>query len=520
MQHFKIALMKKIVTILTIGCGALFSCAPLDTEPSDFVAPEFYFSNETEINNALTGVYDALGNGNLYVGGDGLLTYFDATDQMWHGSSDRPPVYVYSSADSWPLNMWQVLYRGIERANMLLANIDKPEMAEEKRDVLRGEAQFLRAYYYFVLVQNYGAVPLKTSPTASVGDIYYERTPVNEVYDFIYKEMEEAEKLVRPITDFNHAGRVTQSAIQGILARVSLYMAGAPNNRTDKFQDALKWSTQLITSGLHDLNPDYSRIFINLIQDKYDTGESIWEVECYTTGATDPYGENGSLGNNNGISQNLTEYGFSGAQYRVHEKYYKLFEETDVRRDWNIAPYRFVANSDPLVKEYWSETQVYDRFIGKFRREYELVSDKIKNNNGTNFSLLRYADVLLMAAEAENELQGPTETALRYLNEVRQRAGVAPVAGVAGKEDFRKIIQDERSRELGFEGWRRLDLIRWGIFIPTMKELAEYVQETAPSNFRANASRAGQNVSEKHLYLPIPLREITLNNLLTQNPGW
>ena len=513
--------MKRILIILTIISGAMFSCAPLDTKPKDFVAPQFYFSTEAEINNALTGVYDILGNSTiLYVGNDGLLTYFDAADQMFHNSSDRPPVYIYSAADSWPLSLWQTLYRGIERANLLLVNIDKPEMSEEKRKILKGEAQFLRAYYYFVLVQNFGAVPLRTNPTASVSDIYFERTPAAEVYDFIYQEMVEAEGLVQPITNFNHAGRVTKSAIQGVLARVSLYMAGIPNNRTEKFKDALQWSAKVIDSKLHDLNPNYAQIFINLIQNKYDTKESIWEVECYTTGATDPYGETGSLGINNGIRQDLTEYGFGGPQYRVHEKYYKLFEEIDTRRDWNIAPYTFAVNSNPPVKQFWTATQIYDRFIGKYRREYELVSDKIKNNTGTNFSLVRYADVLLMAAEAENEVNGPTEKAIGYLNAVRKRAGVKSVTTFTGKEDFRKMIQDERSRELGFEGWRRLDLIRWGIFLSTMKALVPYVQQTAPATHRANASRAGQNVAERHIYLPIPLRELSLNKLLTQNPGW
>ncbi len=510
--------MKRNFVILILGLGAVFSCAPLDTEPSDFIAPEFYFNNEAEINNALTGIYDVLGGGGMYGGGDGLITYWDAADQMYHNSTDRPPQYVYSAADSWPLSLWQNLYKGIERANVLLANIDKPEITIERRNVIRGEAMFLRAYYYFVLVQNFGDIPLKTNPTASVSDIYYERTPASDVYDFIYTEMEEAETLVQPITNNNHSGRVTQSAVRGVLARISLYMAGFPNNRTDKYNDALNWSSKLIESGLHDLNPDYSQIFINLIQNKYDVKENIWEVEYHTTGVTDPYNETGGLGINNGIAQNLQEYGFGGPQYRVHEKYYRLFEADDARRDWNIAPYTFVSNSNPPVKQYWSEAQIYNRFIGKYRRDYELVPDKIKNNTGTNFPLLRYADVLLMAAEAENEVNGPTEKAIGYLNRVRERAGVAPVTTFKEKDDFRKMIRDERSRELGFEGWRRLDLVRWGIFIPTMKALAEYVRQTAPSN--ANAARAGENVSEKHLYLPIPVRELSLNHLLTQNPGW
>jgi hypothetical protein len=225
-----------------------------------------------------------------------------------------------------------------------------------------------------------------------------------------------------------------------------------------------------------------------------------------------------------GIAQNLTQYGFSPGSFKIQPRLYHTFEDNawyrDVRRDWAIADYRFIANSDPPAKEYWSavdpnKTQLYNRFIGKYRRDYELNPDKVKNNCGTNFPLLRYSDVLLMAAEAENALNGPTEKAHGWLNEVRSRAETSPVEGVTQKDEFLRIIRDERYMELCFEGLRKLDLIRWGILLERLNEVLDYNRQ---NGYTSNVPL--ENVSEKDYYLPIPSRELTLNRKLVQNPGW
>ncbi len=515
--------MKLIIRRLLLYCLSILaiSCSPLDTEPTDFTSPEYYYNTEEDLNHALTGVYDIMGRG-LYQH-DGLYGGLDVADEFYFTRARGPHIYSYTSSDNWVVPIWQTLYSGIQRANLLLANMNKADISEEKRKVIKGEAQFLRAYFHLLLVQNFGDIPLKTTPTASVSDVFIARTPRSEVYDFIYQEMVEAESLVRPITDVHYAGRATKSAVQGILARVSLFMAGYPFNNPSKFEDALFWAEKVIQSDLHSLNPDYSQVFINLIQDKYDLAESIWEVEHFTTGITDPH-ETGVVSINNGIPQQILEYGFSSGGSFVQEKLYRLYEEEDSRRDWVIAPYRFVNNSDPPEKVYWPETRILERFIGKFRREYELIADKHKNTNGINFPLLRYSDVLLMAAEAENEVNGPTEKAYQYLNLVRSRANASDFEkGQNGfdRNAFREIIIDERSRELCFEAIRRNDLIRWGIFLPRMKELVDVINQSSETAvLKTRAALAAQNVEERHLLVPIPIREIALNKLLTQNPGW
>ena len=189
-----------------------------------------------------------------------------------------------------------------------------------------------------------------------------------------------------------------------------------------------------------------------------------------------------------------------------------------MRRDWAIAPFRYVGTE----KSYWEPTEIYQRNVGKWRREYEVLTPKSKNVSPQNFPLLRYSDVLLMFAEAENELNGPTAEAHAALNQVRERAQASLFVddqAITNKETFFEVIMSERSRELCFELHRKNDLIRWGKFIDKMKDMAAEITSEAPGNLRYGAL-AGNNVSERHILFPIPVREIALNRALTQNPGW
>jgi len=613
--------MKKIycqllLIILVIGVLACKETS-LQTVPSDFIAPQFYYNDEKQLNSALTAVYGVLPTESLYGGNDGLFNEFNQVDESFRftSSTSIPANYDYNSSNSLPLSVYSALYKGIERANLLLANIDKPVMNDSARNVIKGQAKFLRAYFYFDLVRNFGDVILKTEPTASVSDIYYARTPASEVYDFVIKEMTESESLVAPISSYNYNGRITKSAIQAILARVCLYYAGVPNNKVAKYADALKWAEKVINSGLHALNPDYSQVFINTIQDKYDTKESIWEVELYSIGATDIYKRWGAWGARNGIKQSDVTLGYSVGGLQVNGNLYYKYENSDLRRDWAIAPYRWKNAAGVVdvgtIKLPWTTSEIYDRRVGKWRREYELTTQKVQNYTSTNCIVIRYSDVLLMAAEAENQLNGPTAKAIDYVNQVRRRAygngktlksftvttggagytsaptititgggavnsgGLVPATAtaiisngnvtainlvnngtfyssvptitisggggsgatavaqlapvtdadllptqVADKVAFLKTIQDERARELCFEGWRRNDLIRWGIFVSTLHDLATYIRANAPSSWINLASQSYDHVAEKHIYIPIPLRELQLNPKLVQTEGW
>ncbi len=535
--------MKKLIYFLPLLVLSISGCKKfLDTKPTDSQAPEFYYSTEDQLNTALVGAYDPLSSDLLY--GNNIFTFLDAcSDESFYarsGQTTGAQVYNYDFGNAEIRDHWRTLYQGIERANLIIANIGKPVMDEGKRKIILAQAKFLRGFYYFELVKNYGDIPLKTTPTASVTDVNLVRTPAKDVYTQIIKDMTEAEADLPTATSLGSASRVSKTAAEGILARVCLFAAGYPVQDASKYAEALTWAKKVKASGEHALretydasltNTAFSQIFINHAQDKYDIKESMWEAE-FSGNRVDAYLETGRVGNNNGIQFTpgtlATDdsigycYGFIGVTKRL----YDLYNPADLRRDWAIAPFNY--NNTTQARNYFTATQIYNRNPGKWRRSYELLKPKNKNWTPINFPLLRYADVLLMLAEAENQVNGPTATAYDAINMVRRRGYGLPVATTSvvadltaglSKAQFQQAIQDERARELCFEALRRTDLIRWGIFVSTMNSIGNEIATTAPANF-IYAGLGGKNVAARHVLFPIPAAEISVNKLATQNPGW
>ncbi len=500
----------------------------LQLVPTDSLAPENYYKTEAQLNNALTGVYDILGKSGTY----GRYLYFEmdvADDSFVALSSWTADVslYNYSPGDVKLNTTWTLLYEGINRANSLLDNMGNAvSVADAVKNQVRGEALFLRAYYYFILVSNWGDVPLKLEATASANMVNISRTPYKDVYARIVADMEEAATLVKPISAYNHSGRVSQSAIWGILARVNLKMAGAPLRDASRFAEARKWAEMVINNSLHVLNPDYTQVFKNMCAERYDNKESIWEVEFSRYNASQ--GEDGSLGSINGIGTSNTAIGYSYGAKHTTRSYYNSFGVGDLRRDWNINDYYYTSATD-ATKVYYASTAIYNRCDAKWRREYEIATPKFNGTTVINFPLLRYSDVLLMFAEADNEVQkGPSAASYSAVNQVRERAyGVTQGKATAAQADlptgldyesFKDAVRKERSWELGYEGLRRFDLIRWGGFLTAMKNVAN---EIATSNTTYTyGARSGQNVSARDTLFAIPSNEISLNNQAVQNPGW
>jgi hypothetical protein len=231
-------------------------------------------------------------------------------------------------------------------------------------------------------------------------------------------------------TDHQHASRITQTAAQSILARVCLKAAGNPLNwGTPMYQKALDYALAVKTANIHKLHPVYRQLFIDQSADVYDVSfrESIWEAEFYGNGILDPGKGNyySTIGTRIGIqSANETDYGYGYGFVCARLKLQDLYDKdaNDSRKSRVIADYSILSSGAKSTI-----SNIAERTIGKWRREDEKVMPKHKNYNSTNVSIIRYADVLLMIAEAENELNGPTIIAHNALNEVRQRAGVIPI---------------------------------------------------------------------------------------------
>jgi hypothetical protein len=527
--------MKRIIYLMCILLIFPFiSCKKfLETEPSDFKTPGNYFNTESELNTALVGVYNKLADERTYR--KGLFTYLAISDEFFYRNVSTNSIYVldFDAAHVDIGRFWEALYQGIDRANALLENIQKPVMDEQKRNNIRGEALFLRGYYYFLLADNFGGVPLKLVSTKIPTEVPLPRASLKEVYAQILKDMTAAYPLVQDLkkdatdTGIEYSERITKSAVAGILAKVCLTMAGQPLNDQTKNAEALHWSELVINSGRHVLNSDYKQIFINAAKDIQDTKECIWEVGFYGNN-TGNFMQGGTLGISNGItSTDMVDPGYSTGSINTTARLYNLYDATDVRRDWCIAPFKYTTTNNVTTTTPWTSTQIYDRNIGKWRRQYESLTPKTKDYNAVNFPVLRYSDVLLMYAEAA----GPTPLGELYLNQVRRRAHNKPINTADATVDvatglvpakFLEEIQNERAREFAFEGMRQHDLKRWGIYVARMNTLATEITASAPSTWRYAAS-AGKNTTTRNVLFPIPNSELVLNpgiGVHDQNPGW
>jgi hypothetical protein len=532
--------MKKIYYLLVIVVFGAVSCTDfLNTEPIDKVAIEQYYTSEEGLTQALAGVYDPLGTQALY-GNNIFLNYNCCTDEGFYArSSIVTGVYVnnFDPTSAEIYDLWQTAYLGINRANDLIAHINLPQMDETKRQVILGEALFLRGYYHFLLVSHFGDVPLKLTPTTNPNDVYIPETPTKDVYAQILKDMTDAEGKVNTSSSMGYSSRVSKTAVEGILARVCLQMAGFPLNDTSKYVEALVWTKKVQSSGEHALrttynaaltNSAYSQIFIDQAQDIYEVKESMWEID-FKGDRSDSYAETGRLGNTNGITlTNLAltpTLGYSFGNVRGTARLYKAYKTGDLRRDWVLSPFTYNQTTGAHVPI--TTTSGYGRDSAKWRRYFEKSTNKNKNATDINFPVLRYADVLLMLAESENQVNGPTTIAYDAVNQIRRRGFglniatpsiVADLPAGLSKADFQLAVEKERMLELCFEGTRHLDLIRWGSYVSTMNTLGIEIATGGGSS--AYGGLGGKNVTARNLLYPIPAKELALNKKLTQNEGW
>ncbi len=513
-----------MINVVLLSCSRI-----LDTAPQDFVTPKQYYKTESELQAALAGVYDRLGDTRMYA--QGMTSYLVFSDEFFMKGRTTGILANIVDASTLEINRhWESLYTGIERANVLLENIDNAvEVNPEKRDEIKGQALFLRGYYYFMLVDEFGKVPLKLSSTQSPEEKPLPASSVAVIYGQITTDMKDAITLIKSIKDYGYNTRITKTAAQGILARVYLTMAGYPLYDLSKYKEARAYADSVISSQIHQLNPEFQQIFINHSAEIFDVNECLWEVEFKGTSQSE-IKEGGMIGCYNGIVCSNIDTGWAYDYVHATKKLYDSYEDQDGRRDWTIASFRFVTSGASVVRTPWSPTQIYERSPGKWRREYETTLPRAQYYSGTNWPLLRYADVLLMFAEADNAVnEGPSPQAYEALNKVRRRGyGVAvdipntvvDAASGMSKQDFHNFIMDERLRELAFEGLRKHDLIRWGLYVSTMQNQGREYSGNMPSTLREPAVAQAQRVTSRSVLFPIPNSELATNTMIDQNPGW
>ncbi|MDT0643084.1 RagB/SusD family nutrient uptake outer membrane protein [Zunongwangia sp. F363] len=478
--------MKKL--IFTCSLLALFSCSDdfLDVPLEDRTPAEEFFVSQEDAIEATNAIY----NQQLAWENSGFpyLAITEITsDNTEKGSNPGDAAFLndfnnftFSSSAFVFNDYWTGQYRGINLANQVITNVPDISMDEDLKARLIAEAKFFRGYHYFNLVRAFGGVPIYDGIPED-GLYNLPRNSEEEVYNFVISNLQDAAEDLPASYSAGNTGRVTQAAAKGFLAKVYMYQ--------ENWNQVLTLTQEVMGMG-YELYPDYYELF--RWQNEYNS-EIILTINSTADGNCQA---NSQFGQVQGVRGQFG-WGFNSPT----EDLAAAYEEQDVRRDASIL---FVGETTPegdliTAGDDPSNPQRYNQKIyvsSEFFRR-----NNCQENSDSNIVLLRYAEILLMNAEANMEL-GNIEAAQESLNAVRNRAGLEDV-DVTDQQQLRMAIWHERRVELAMEGDRFFDLVRQG-------RAAEVLQ--------ANGAQFTAGVNE---VFPIPANQISLSNgMLEQNPGY
>jgi hypothetical protein len=474
----------------------------IDPSPSDVLTPENFYKTSSDAVAATNAVYEST-KWSYWLG----FWYISdiATDDIMVGprfGSDghRMSDYIFDSSE-WPMgDMWGSAYWIINRANAALDRVPGIAMDPTLRARLLNEARFLRANAYFNLVRAFGDVPLLEHEVKSLDGLQVSRAPMADVYALIVSDLQQAAAGLPASYTGSDIGRVTSGAARAMLAKVYL-------TRQD-WANAAQTAGQLIATGRYALLPNWRDCF--KIATKVTNSESIFEINY--DGVLDP-----GAGSVHTLFSLPADFP-GGAAYglmTVAPSLANLFAASDTRglggtfitspyvdalgdtAKWTDPP----ATLGPAFLKYLDQTD----FQNMHQRDWARQSN--------DWIVLRYADVLLMYAEAVNEGGAPVAamTARQALNAVRTRAGIDSVPGLSTAA-FRDSVWLERRREFVFEGQRWFDLSRWGILNSVITAKTTELGAISPGETTVHGAPSN--------LLPLPQAELNKNPNLTQNPGW
>ncbi len=591
----------KHIIVGILGCFTIISCEDfLEVTPESTLGVDSFYRNTSEAEIALSGIYSILADDDVY--GEVLGIIMDTgTDEAYYNRRFNEAwtvgLYRHTTADRFIERLWTGLYEAINLCNLFIEQLDESSFESEEFNRLLAEARFLRAHSYQILASRYEEVPMPLSSTKNLSSNDLAVSSLETIYDQIESDFLFAATHLYNVNDQGYIeGRANAMAARGLLARVYLKMAGFPLKDVTKYEKAKEQCQIIMESNIHSLVPStfeavvvneeearvatedgYRNLFLNYIQNTYDTRESIFEISFRYLRDQGLFTD-GRFGAINGIPFGFGGGGpgfpFSFALVNTTPTLRDAFKDNDVRKAWNIANFFYNNRGDALRPR---NALVRDFTPGKYRRwepvnfddldfnpsnfnagvtinpetEQPYTQEEIdrllpepfillednsnpsRNFTGINFPVLRYSDVLLMFAEADNKINGgPTASAIDALNQVRERAGLLPIAddtdaaiALESEQTFFDEIVEERFRELCFEGLRLHDLIRWELLDERLKKLQnDIINDDAfsPTNADHQAFQRSQINFDitRHLSLPYPLQEVNLNAELDQKEEW
>lgn len=462
--------MKTKLYIYTIIAFIMGACDILEEHPESFISSENFYKTRSDAITAVTAAYAANKtngdtNRNFNILGD--ITSDDVSPLLNNNDRVQLDQYTHTPQNSILRETWNNFYLGITRCNAVIERVPLIQMDETLKGRLIAETQFLRGFYYFHLVRLFGKVPLVLKETTSLAEVVYpKREEVNVVYQQIIKDFQDAESVLPISYTGADRGRATKGAAKAYLSLVYLTLK-------DYAKAAEKAKEVMAPEFGYGLWETYEEVFA--ISNEFGK-EAIFDAQ-FISG---PYGQGSNL-----IAfwaqENNTVAGRGFGSFQPTEDIYNAFDPTDKR-----VPVFFVKGTD-----------------GKYYCNKWIDADATTaNQSDNNFPHIRFAEVVLIFAEASNEVNGPTQEAYDAINSIRERAGLPDLADLT-KDEFREAVLHERRLELCFEGHRWYDLVRTNRLVSTLQ------------------AKGISNVQEYHHVFPVPQIEIDLNqNLKPQNEGY
>lgn len=568
------------IIVVALGLCTAFagtSCKKfLELDPLSTWRDETFYSSAVEVEMAIAGIYSEMANDEMY-GRDFSMVLESGTDETYTPASDASWAAArlgYTSSSSQVERLWSHFYGCINLVNQLEANMDPDMFPQEQYNQYLAKARFMRGFAYFTLANWYGPVPIRLEPSASQADNLLAASPVQQVYEQAEKDFAFAAAHLLHAKDTKYVpGEPNKMAAHGLLARLYLRMGGFQpylseneadcyfENPQQYFQKAKQQCEIIMQDGWHRIVPfsedpnSYRKHFINYLENKYDTRESLFEIS-FDNKLSMGLNVHGRVGNINGVEfVGTSEIPRGFANIIASVVVYNKYTPEDARREWSIAGYRnnYSSSNQRYTMTYFMDKPLHQEYgIGKYRRwepsnlqalkdagslidaSYTILnstpgSEKDANFTSINFPILRYSDVLLMHAEASiGGRFGTTDAtpeAVNSLNIVRERARLEPYFGSLDHDSFFRELVDERLRELCFEGLRKQDLVRWNLFREKLDELEEaiilrpdYVETNSYHQTYLESVRTFNK--DKHMLLPYPLQEVTINTELHQRKFW
>ncbi len=525
--------MKKLL-ILILAIGALVSCDDfLAEEPRSEMSVDQFFSYPSHAYNAVnilyrtgaptfysTGVYSGsramLGgymsglfdnpykgqevhvqhSQNLTLNGDNLAGYFDGA--------------------------WDACYLAISRANLAISNIpETPDLTDSEIKQLQAEARFFRAFNYYYLVKTFGDVPLILEAYSSLDDLYVERTPASQVYTQIVEDLKFAveegglENVPMPQNEF----RVSQASAATLLADVYLNMSGYPV-QDNKYAEAATAARSVINSGNFSLiqhGATESESAYNVMRTSDNEDEYIYSVE-YDASISGNYWQPAISYPNSATAWGIFKYSITNNAYKPMPELLWIYDD---EKDLRIQEKQFFHSNHTYMDDGEEVTQTFETAPYLWHNDEALFET---GKNSKDMMVYRYAEVLLIAAEAIAQSEGVTNEAIGYLADVRSRAYwqtnrseiVAELTGLSADEFIREVWK-ERLRELSLEYRLWADVQRTRLFPVTSESDKGAITF---ENVVGHQTVWNKTFEESHLLFPISENERQRNPNLTQNPGY